>query len=289
MSRIAILGARGRMGAAFARQWAHQHEVTALARPELDLSDLAALERLVKSLDYDILVNAAASTNVDRCETERDEATTVNATAVGLLARLAAERDARLIHISTDYVFDGEKDTPYVESDEARPLGHYGQTKLDGERLALAASPRHVVARVSWVFGPDKPSFVDMIVDRALKNPRVEAIGDKTSSPTSAEDSAEWLAAFFDPATPGGLYHACNSGSCTWQEYGQHALDCALQAGAPIQARTVEPIPLASMKAFVAPRPRQTALHTGKLTSVLGRPPRSWQDAVADFIQRKFR
>ncbi len=184
---------------------AHHHEVTALARPELDLSDLASLERLVKSLDYDILVNAAASTNVDRCETERDEATTVNATAVGLLARLAAERDARLIHISTDYVFDGEKDTPYVESDEALPLGHYGQTKLDGERLALAASPRHVVARVSWVFGPDKPSFVDMIVDRALKNPASRPSPTKPPAPPPPRTVRSGSRLSLTPPPPAGF------------------------------------------------------------------------------------
>ncbi len=242
----------------------------------------------MKSLDYDILVNAAASTNVDRCETERDEATTVNATAVGLLARLAAERDARLIHISTDYVFDGKRTRP-----TSRATRHCPSATTARPSSMASASPLPPRPAMSSPAFPGSSARQAQLRrhDRrpGAEKSRVEAIADKTSSPTSAEDSAEWLAAFFDPATPGGLYHACNSGSCTWQEYGQHALDCALQAGAPIQARTVEPIPLASMKAFVAPRPRQTALHTGKLTSVLGRPPRSWQDAVADFIQRKFR
>ena len=288
MSRILILGGKGRLGAALARQWAPRHVVRALARPELDVADLPALERLLAAEAFDVLVNGTGLTNVDRCESDRSEAETVNALAPGLMARVASKKCARLIHVSTDYVFDGEKQTPYTEDDEARPLSFYGQTKRDGEIAALSGSPSHLAVRVSWVFGPDKPSFIDAIVDRALAQDKVEAIAGKTSSPTFAEDVAGWLEPFLTQDLPGGLYHACNSGGCTWRDYGQHALDCAVRAGAYLKARTVEPIPLASMKAFVAPRPPHTVMDTTRLATVTGSTPRPWQEAVEEYIFNKF-
>lgn len=287
MSRVLVLGGKGRLGAALARKWSARHEVTAAGR-EIDLANLPALEQALLGASFDVLVNCAATTNVDRCETERDEARTVNAEAVAVMGRVAAERQARLIHISTDYVFDGEKETPYVEGDTPHPLGYYGQTKLDGENAALSTSDRHVVARVSWVFGPDRPSFVDMIVDRARTNDHVEAVFDKTSSPTYAEDVADWLEPFLSGDLPGGLYHVCNSGSCTWQEYGQRALDAARKAGVALRATTVEPIPLSSLKNFIAPRPPHTSMDTTRLTEATGLRPRPWQEAVEEYIARKF-
>lgn len=289
MSRILVLGGKGRLGAALARKWAGNHEVRSLARPELDVANLPALEQLFAGENFDILVNATGLTNVDTCETNREEATSVNALAPGVMARSAAAQGARFIHISTDYVFDGTKASPYVEEDPARPLSHYGATKLAGEHAALEPSGRHVVVRVSWVFGPDKPSFVDMIVDRALASDRVEAIADKTSCPTFSEDAADWLEPFLTGTLPGGLYHACNGGTCTWRDYGQHALDCAARAGQPLRARTVEPIPLSSLKNFVAPRPPHTAMDTHKLASATGITPRPWQDALEEYLSKKFR
>lgn len=289
MSRILVLGGRGRLGAALARKWSKCHDVSTLARPDLDVADLAALASLLEAAEFDVLVNGTGLTNVDRCESDRDEATTVNALAPGVMAEAAAAQGARFIHISTDYVFDGTKTSPYLETDAAHPLGHYGHTKLAGERAALQPSPRHLAVRVSWVFGPDKPSFVDMIIDRALASDAVEAIADKTSCPTFAEDVADWLEPFLASDLPGGLYHACNSGACTWRDYGQHALDCALKAGAPLRARTVNPIPLVAMKNFSAPRPPHTAMDTTKLSTITGLTPRLWQDALEEFILQKFR
>lgn len=291
VSRILVLGSRGRVGAALVRTWSDRHTVQALARPELDVADLPALEQLLAGAEFDILVNATGLTNVDRCEVVREEATTVNTAAPGLMAQIATKKNARLIHFSTDYVFDGVQTEPYRESDPARPLGHYGQSKLDGETAVLASSDRHVVVRVSWVFGPDKPSFVEMILERALANHRVEAIADKISSPTSAQDLADWLDKFLamenSSAPAGGLYHACNTGACTWQEYGQHVLDVAGRAGWPLRAVSVDPIALADLKNFSAPRPPHTAMNTTKLAAVLGQPPRPWQDALEEYIFQK--
>ncbi|PAW82227.1 MAG: hypothetical protein B9S31_01005, partial [Spartobacteria bacterium Tous-C9RFEB] len=164
---ILILGAGGRLAGSLAECWRAHHKVTALKRPEVDVADPIALERLLDSLDFDILVNGTGLTNVDRCEQDREEARVVNTVAPGVMARCAEARGARLIHFSTDYVFDGAQLEPYTESDVAHPCGWYGATKLDGENEVLAAGRLGMVVRVSWVFGPAKPSFVDALISRA--------------------------------------------------------------------------------------------------------------------------
>jgi dTDP-4-dehydrorhamnose reductase len=287
--RILVLGGKGRLGGALARMWSANYHVRTLARPELDVADLVALRSLLESASYDVLVNCTGLTNVDRCETAREEAEIVNARAPGVMGEAAATKEARFIHFSTDYVFDGAKTTPYTEDDVARPLGHYGRTKLAGEGAALGPSLRHLAVRVAWVFGPEKPSFVDSIIERALANDRVEAIADKTSCMTFTEDVASWLEPFLDGDLPGGLYHACNAGGCSWHEYGQHALNFAARAGLPLKACIAEPIPLSALKAFVAPRPPHTVMDTTRLTAVTGAVPRHWQEALNEYLERKLR
>ena len=202
--KVLVLGSKGRLGGALARMWAPDYEVRGLARPELDVADPSALGKLLKPESYDLLVNCTGLTNVDRCERDREEAEVVNARAPGVMAQDAAAKGSRFIHFSTDYVFDGAKTTPYTEDDEAHPLSHYGRTKLEGERAALAPSARHMAVRVAWVFGPDKPSFVDQIIERALANDHVEAIANKTSCMTFTEDVSRWLRPFLDGDLPGG-------------------------------------------------------------------------------------
>lgn len=288
VSRILLLGSKGRLGAALARLWSKTHSVRACARPEVDVTDFPALEKFLKDASYDVLVNCTGMTNVDLCETAREEAEAANVRAPRLMGEAAAKKGARFIHFSTDYVFDGKQSSPYREEDEALPLSHYGQTKLDGEKTALSASPRHMAVRCSWVFGPDKPSFVDMIIDRALQNDQVEAIADKTSCPTYTYDMAAWMEPFLSSDLPGGLYHASNSGGCTWRDYGQEALDCAVRLGLPLRAKTVGSIYLTDMKNFVGVRPPHTVLNTDKLARTANITLRPWQDALNDYLTTKF-
>lgn len=281
---ILILGGAGRLAGSLASAWGKTHNVTALGRAQLDVGDPDSLAATLDATRFDILVNGAAFTNVDLCETERDAARRINATAAGHMARIASARGARLIHFSTDYVFDGTLPRPLTEDDIPAPLSWYGKTKLEGEELVLAADPRHLAVRVSWVFGPVKPSFIDAILNRARNESRVEAVEDKYSSPTYAEDCAEWLEPFLRSGTPGGLYHACNAGSCSWREYGQKALEFAAAAGIPLATTEVGGIHLAEMKQFVAPRPVHTVLDTTKLARTTGITPRPWEAALNDYI-----
>ena len=283
--KIAILGAGGRLGAALARMWSATDEVISFARADIDLNKAGEIERVLEPVQFDALVNCAALTNVDYCETNEAEAMRINAEAVGEVGRVCVKKKARCVHISTDYVFDGEKREPYVETDEARAISVYGESKLRGETALLETSPEHLAVRVSWVFGPDRPSFIDGILKRAMEHEKAEAIGDKWSAPSYTLDLGKMLYPFLREIRTGGILHASNAGSCTWREYGEYALQCAKAAGLPVKTTEVGSLPMAGMKAFVAKRPVYTVLSSGKLAGLTGKAPRSWQAAVEEYVR----
>ena len=308
MSRIVIIGSGGRLGAALMREYREKFDVTGFNHAQLDLSNRDQIRERVGTASFDVLINAAAFTNVDLCETQRDRAFHINAEAPGMLAEICREKDAKLIHFSTDYVFDGEKREPYAEEEEADPISVYGKSKRAGEENVLAVKGRHLVVRVSWVFGPDRPSFIDGLIKRAQENEHVDAIADKFSTPTYTYDVAEMLPRFFNvgPVTgvndPGsvaaligrdysasdysGILHFANSGECTWQEYGQWALDCCQTFGVSTKAKTVSAIKLSDMASWIARRPVYSVLSSARYTELTGASPRAWRDAVADYIRR---
>ena len=359
-----IIGTGGRLGAALVREFEGEYALTGFNHAQLDLSNLDAVREKLRAMSFDVLINAAAFTNVDLCETERDRAFLINAEAPGVLAELCDAKHAKLIHFSTDYVFDGEKRAPYTEHDEPNPISVYGESKLAGEKNVLAAgdrpasrpedsrliqpagSPssfdsrsstldvpsvegaarrrrvrRHLVVRVSWLFGPDRPSFIDAMIKRAQENENLDAIADKISTPTYTHDIARMLPRFFtgapvagigdpgknlqgagfaieaptateagvnapgySPSDYGGILHFANAGKCSWQEYAQWALDCGHDAGVLLKARTVGALKLNDMKNWVARRPAYSVLSTEKYTELTGTPPRAWREAVADYI-----
>src|SRR5205823_4877773 len=285
MMKIVIVGTGGRLGAALAREF-QDYDVTGFNREQFDLSDLDGLRTTLDPMSFDVLINAAGFTNVDACETERDRAFLINAEAPGVLATICNAKDAKLIHFSTDYVFDGEKRTPYTEEDHANPISVYGESKLIGERNVLAFVNHHLVVRVSWVFGPDRPSFIDAMIKRAQENEKVDAIADKFSTPTYTQDIARMLPQFFDRGVEGGILHFANAGKCSWQEYAQWALDCCRDAGISLKGRTVGALTLNDMTNWVARRPVYSVLSTAKYTELTGTPPRAWRETVADYITR---
>ncbi len=285
MKKILLLGSRGRLGAALARKWHRGNEVHALSRAEADVGDSDSLRRMLGSREYDVLVNCTGATSLEQCEENPDLAHLVNAKAPQVMAEAASATGARLIHFSTDYVFDGLLERPYTETDIPNPLSVYGKTKLLGEQAVINTPGDHLSVRVSWVFGPDKPSFIDMILSRALAGQTLEAVADKTSCPTSSEDVADWLAPFFSPGLPGGILHACNSGTASWQEYGQAAVDIAGQLGWPVVSRTVNPIALASVAAFRASRPPHTPMDCSRLENVTKIRPRPWREALESYMK----
>ncbi|MEX1009805.1 MAG: dTDP-4-dehydrorhamnose reductase [Chthoniobacterales bacterium] len=283
--QMLIFGAGGRLGAALVRAYTTGWKVRALSRQEGDLSDPAAAASLIHAEKPAIVINSAAMTNVDTCETERDLARTVNADAPGALARACTDTGARLIHISTDYVFSGEAREPYDEDAAPDPISWYGQTKLEGEEQVLAAGDRHAVVRVSWVFGPDRDSFVDKALHSALRGEPIKAVADKWSSPTYTLDVAEALRVLFPDDAPGGLYHICNRGVCTWQDWAEEGIKAAAELGLPVKTSTVEPLKLSDIKAMVARRPVYSPMSCQRIEGLLGRPMPSWQQAVAAYVR----
>jgi dTDP-4-dehydrorhamnose reductase len=282
---LLVLGARGRLGAALERAYRDEWTTHVPARAEADLAGPEIVASLVRRTKPSIVINSAAMTNVDVCETERDVARTVNAEAPGAVARACTDIGARLIHISTDYVFSGEGRESYSEDATPAPISWYGQTKLDGEEQVLAAGDHHAVVRVSWVFGPDRDSFVDKALQTALRGEPVEAVDDKWSSPTYTLDVAEALRAFFHNSAPGGVYHVCNRGVCTWRDWAEEGIKAASEIGLPVKTRTVNPLKLADIKAMVAKRPIYSPMTCQRIEDLLGRPLRSWQAAVRSYVR----
>jgi len=284
--KIVILGAGGRLGAALLRAYREKHDIAGFNHAQLDLGSLGDVRRTLDAMNFDVLINVAAFTNVDACETERERAFLINAEAPGVLAKICNAKEAKLIHFSTDYVFDGEKRAPYTEEDEANPISLYGQSKLAGERSVLAAENGYLVVRVSWVFGPDRPSFIDAMIKRAQQDEKIDAVSDKFSTPTYTDDIAGMLPQFFDRGVGGGILHFANAGKCNWQEYAQWALHCCRDAGVSLKVRTVGAVKLTDMTNWTARRPVYSVLSTAKYSETTGTSPRPWREAVADYITR---
>jgi dTDP-4-dehydrorhamnose reductase len=292
VKRLVIIGAGGRLGAALVREYAKEFDVVGFNHAQLDLGKPAELREKLGALEFDALINTAAQTNVDRCETEVEEAFALNGKAPGVLAEICARKKARFIHTSTDYVFDGEKREPYAEEDEARPVSVYGESKLEGERRALEANEQALIVRVSWVFGPDRPSFIDWAIGQARERDEVKAIADKWATPTYTLDLVELLRPLLSNGLGAGrlqdisgVLHLANIGQCTWQEYAQWALDCCRAQGVPMKARTIGASSLAEMKSFVAKRPVYSVLSPAKYERLTGQAPRPWREVVADYVR----
>ena len=285
MKRVVIVGAGGRLGAALAREYGKDFDVVGFNHAQLDLGKPEEMRATLGAFEFDALINAAAQTNVDRCETHQEEAFALNGEAPGVLAEICAQKKARFIHISTDYVFDGDKRDAYTEDDEARPISVYGESKREGERRALAANDQALVVRVSWVFGPDRPSFVDWAIGQAREKEEVKAIADKWATPTYTLDLASWLKPLIADVSANGILHLANSGGCSWQEYAQWAIECCREEGIPMKADRIGASSLAEMKSFIAKRPVYSVLSSAKYEALAGVTPRPWQEAVAAYVR----
>ena len=274
--RILLTGVRGQVGAALARTLAPLGELAAHDRSTIDLLDLPSVEAAVARARPDIVVNAAAYTAVDRAEREPELAFKVNAEAVGALAHAAKSIGALFVHFSTDYVFDGEKTQPYVETDAPHPLGVYGRSKLAGERAIAASGCRHYIFRTSWVYSRAGRNFVHAILAAAKSKPALRVVNDQRGAPTSAEAIAGAVAAVLADTRgrggPDGIYHLTAAGETTWYEFAREIL----QDAAP-EVRLV-PVTTAEYGA-AAPRPRNSLLDNAKLLETFGIALEDWRHA----------
>ena len=281
---VVVTGTGGRLGAAVARHLRARHRIVAYDRRAMDLRWPDQITDHLTGLKFDAVINCAALTSLDYCEQHPDEARAVNASAPALMARLCRERGARLIHLSTDYVYDGAHHGLRREDDATNPLSVYARTKCEGEQHVLSETPAHLVARTAWVFGPDKESFVDQIIARAKKEPDCGAIGDKFSSCSYSLDMAEQLERLLHHPGASGVFNLCNDGACSWLELGQAALDIVSGLGWKLRCRTLHSQRLGDMKSFLAPRPVHTSLDVAKLARATDLRPRPWREALGDYL-----
>ncbi len=234
MKKILQIGTKGQLGWELLRTCAPLGEVVALDYPGVDLSNSTGLRELVRNVKPDIIINAAAYTNVDKAESEPELARAINATGPGVLAEEAKKIHAVLVHYSTDYVFDGTKGSPYVETDQPNPLNVYGQTKLEGEQAIADSGCVNLVMRTSWVYYMRQGGFVTKVLQWAREQEVMRVVDDQISSPTSARMLAEITSLILAQgrndvygylSEKGGLYHCAGSGSCSRYEWAKAILE----------------------------------------------------------------
>jgi dTDP-4-dehydrorhamnose reductase len=252
-------------------------EVAAPTRAELDLSSSCAIDRVLDQGEWSAVINCAAYTAVDKAESEPDLAFAVNAVAPELIAKVTAARAIRLLHVSTDYVFDGAAPGFYSEDDPVAPLGVYGASKLEGERAIRACHPDHIILRTAWVVSPHGHNFVKTMLRLGAERTQLRVVADQRGCPTSARDIAEVLLSIAAKPEARGTYHFVSSGEATWHELARFVFD---RAGMKV---SVEPITTADYPT-PARRPANSRLATARLQQELGITPRPWQEAVGEVV-----
>lgn len=288
-ARILLLGGSGQVGFELRRSLALLGPVVAPSRDDCDLARPDGLEDALRRFDADVIVNAAGYTTVDAAEHDRATAWAVNARSPEVMARFAASRAIPLVHVSSDYVYDGEKGAPYVEDDATRPLSVYGESKAAGDAAVAGAGGAHLILRAGWIYGVHGSNFVRTILRAAREKARLQVVADQVGTPTSAALLADVAAhALRDAmrcgggAFPSGVYHVAPEGATNWHAFACEILARAERQGVPLRARpdAVEPADSAA-RAAAARRPRDSRLDTSKLARTFGLHMPAWQDGLS--------
>lgn len=283
--RILLFGGSGQVGGALrATSLPAGATLVAPPRAEADIVDAAAVDAVLGAAPWSAVINAAAWTAVDAAEDAVAEAFTANALGPAVLADATRRREIPLIHISTDYVFDGTKPTPYGEDDRVGPLGVYGASKLAGEEAVRTGNPRHLIVRTAWVYGTSGRNFLRTMLRLAGERETVRVVDDQWGMPTAAMDLAGALLALAlrdDLRERSGTYHFANRGETTWCGFARRLLALSAARGGPFAA--VEAITTAEFPT-PARRPVNSRLATDRIERDFGIVPRHWEDALRDVI-----
>jgi len=287
--RILITGRDGQVGAELVRAMSPLGKVTATGRAEMDLTSDAAIQEVVRRVRPQLIVNAAAYTAVDKAESERDLARRINVEAVEKLAQVANSIGAAIIHYSTDYVFDGEKSAPYVETDETNPLSVYGQTKLDGEQELANSGIPYLVLRTSWVYSMRGKNFLLTILKLAAEKPELRIVNDQIGAPTWSHDIAGTTAAIAkkwraeEPDKTSGIYHLTAGGETSWYGFAAEAIRLRALANPSTTCARLLPILTADYPTAAA-RPKNSRLDCGRLQKVFGIEMPHWQNSLEKVV-----
>jgi dTDP-4-dehydrorhamnose reductase len=291
--KILLFGKNGQVGWELQRSLAPLGELVALGTDSQDLcgdfTNLEGIAQTVRAVAPDIIVNAAAYTAVDKAESEPELARTINALALGVLAQEAKRSGAWLIHYSTDYVFDGSGDTPWLETDSTGPLSVYGKTKLEGEEAIRATGCRHLIFRTSWVYAARGGNFAKTMLRLAQERDCLSVINDQTGVPTGADLLADVTAhairAALQRPDVSGLYHLVGGGETTWHGYASFIIDFARRFGIEIKVEpeAIQPVPTSAFPT-AAKRPLNSRLNARKLQNTFGLDLPHWQTGVARML-----
>lgn len=293
MRRILLTGQDGQVGQELKRTLAPLGEVIGFGRETLDLASGTSIRQIISKVSPDVIVNAAAYTAVDKAETETELAHAINATAPQIIAEEALQLGAVLIHISTDYVFDGRKNTPYLEDDATNPLSAYGQSKLIGEEEIRKKSSSHIILRTAWVYGTyGKSNFVKTMLRLFAEREEVRVVADQVGTPTWARDIASAIATLLPHLSPEqaiespltGTYHFTNSGISSWYDFAIAILEEAKQLGFPLKVQRIVPITTPEYPT-PAQRPAYSVLSNKKISAVLGTHPPYWRDGLSSMLK----
>ena len=279
-----VLGAGGQLGQACVAAAPPQLRVQGLTRAQCDVTDEEALRDCLKGFTPRMVINAAAYTAVDAAEDDLHRAQALNVEAPKRLATLCAEQGIRLVHVSTDFVFDGAATTPYLTTDTPAPLGVYGETKLQGERAVLASGTSHAVVRTSWVYAPEGKNFMLTMLRLMRERGAVSVVSDQVGAPTAASGLARicWRLAQEPEAV--GLFHWSDEGEISWYEFACAIRDEALAIGLLTTSVTVDPITTSAFPT-AAKRPAYSVLNVKQTCHQLGVVQRPWRDALRDNLR----
>ena len=274
--KILVTGSDGLIGTNILPDLSKQFDIIPVTEAQWDILDKKMGGEIIRSHQPDVLINLAAITNVDGCEDAEEAAYRVNAEGAGLLADLCKENNVKLLHFSTDYVFDGMGTRPYTEEDAPNPLSVYGRSKLLGEKKILENYPSSLIVRTEWIYGRGGENFITKVTRIAREKGRVEVVDDQTGSPTFAQDLAEPVRALITQ-NKSGIYHVTNGGACTWFQFAREIFS--------ILGIDVLCLPVSSTQSQrKARRPAYSVLDCTKLKRDTGLSLRLWQEALRQYL-----
>jgi dTDP-4-dehydrorhamnose reductase len=288
--KLLVLGAGGQVGRELCRrEWPVDYRLAAFDRADVDITREESIAAAMQRERPDLVINAAAYTAVDRAESEPDAAWAANCTGAGYLAAACREAAIPLVHISTDYVFDGSKASPYREDDPVNPLGVYGRSKEAGDRAIREALAEHVILRTAWVYSAHGHNFVKTVLRLAAERPVLRVVADQTGSPTSAADIAAAIASVVRRLAAGraqwGTYHFVGAGAVTWHGFAEAIFELSAPWRGPppkVEAITTADYPTP------ARRPANSVLDCRHIGEALGITPRPWLEALAEVIRELY-
>jgi dTDP-4-dehydrorhamnose reductase len=276
--KILLLGHKGMLGRDLLLKLSAEHEVVGMDKEEIDIVSASDCEKAIKGIEPDIVINAAAYTNVDGCETAKDECFAVNAEAVKNIAGACRNKNIRIIHFSTDYVFDGTAKQPYKEDHQCNPINTYGASKMAGERYLRSLSDNYILIRTSWLYGAKGKNFVQTILDKAKTKSKLTVVDDQVGSPTYAKDLAA-AADLLIEQNAQGIFHLTNRGSCSWYQF---AIKILQESG--LDDIEVTPIKSDQLQRQ-AMRPAYSVLSMQKFIQTTGKTMQPWQLALQDYLK----